>query len=178
MAEAAPGPWYGRATYAGLASVLLAAPLLPLSVAPLPWASPDLLLAVTFAWAARRPDALPVLGVAGVFLLADLLFQRPPGLHAALVIMATEWLRARAMQLRKGSLLGEWAAVASAVVLVTAADRVLLALAMTPQAQLGLAVVQAILTIAVYPAVATLAHLTLGLRRPAQGEADARGHLL
>lgn len=178
MAEADRGLWTGRLAYAGLALALIALPLLPLDTVPRGFAAPDLLLAVTLAWAARRPDTLPVLAVAAVFLLADLLFQRPPGLFTALVLVLTEWLRRRAPRLRRGSFLGEWLAVGAGIAAVAGANRVVLAVLMTPQAPLGLTLIQVILTIALYPVVAGVAQLALGLRRPAQGEVDALGHRL
>lgn len=170
------GPWAGRALYLALAAALLTVPLLPLDTLPRTYATPDLLLAVTAAWAARRPDTLPVLLVAGVFLLADLLLQRPPGLLTALVLIFTEWLRRRSARLRRGSFLGEWAAVGGGLAAVALADRLLLAVAMTPQPPLGLTLIQVIFTIATYPLVAGIAQVALGLRRPAQGEVDALGH--
>lgn len=172
------GPWAGRIAYLLLAFVLIAAPLLPLNTVPRAYATPDILLAVTAAWAARRPDTLPALVVAGVFLLADFLFQRPPGLFAALVLLMTEALRRRSLRLRRGSFLGEWIAAGTAIGAVVLAHRVILAALMTPQAPLGLTLIQLILTIAAYPAVAGVAQVALGLRRPAQGEVDALGHRL
>lgn len=172
------GPWAGRIAYLLLAFVLIAAPLLPLNTVPRAYATPDILLAVTAAWAARRPDTLPVLVVAFVFLLADFLFQRPPGLFAALVLLMTEALRRRSLRLRRGSFLGEWIAAGAAIAAVVLAHRVILAALMTPQAPLGLTLIQLILTIAAYPAVAGVAQVALGLRRPAQGEVDALGHRL
>lgn len=172
------GPWAGRITYLLLAFVLIAAPLLPLNTVPRAFAAPDILLAVTAAWAARRPDTLPVLVVAFVFLLADFLFQRPPGLFAALVLLMTEALRRRSLRLRRGSFMGEWIAAGAAIAAVVLAHRVILAALMTPQAPLGLTLIQLILTIAAYPAVAGVAQVALGLRRPAQGEVDALGHRL
>ena len=41
---------------------------------------PDLLIAFAFAWSLRRPEYVPSLLLALLFLLADLLLQRPPGL--------------------------------------------------------------------------------------------------
>jgi rod shape-determining protein MreD len=174
----ARGRWAGGFTYGVLAAVLIVAPLLPLNLVPRTYATPDILLAVTAAWAARRPDSLPVLVVVGVFLLADFLFQRPPGLFAALVLLMTEWLRRRSPRLRKGSFLGEWAAVGTGIAAVTLTNRLVLALLLTPQAPLGLTLIQLLLTIALYPVIAGVAHLALGLRRPAQGEVDALGHRL
>lgn len=172
------GFWWGCITYLMLACVLMAAPLLPLDTVPRPYAAPDVLLAVTATWAARRPDTLPAPVVLGVFLLADFLFQRPPGLLAGLVILLTEWLRRRSVRLRKGSFLGEWMTVGAGIAAVSLAHRLVLALVMTPQAPLGLTLIQVILTIALYPVIAGVAHLALGLRRPAQGEVDALGHRL
>jgi rod shape-determining protein MreD len=172
------GIWSGRVTYLVLAFVLIVAPLLPLNTVPRGYATPDILLAVTAAWAARRPDTLPASVVVAVFLLADFLFQRPPGLYTALVLLLTEWLRRRAGRLRKGSFLGEWLAVGTGIAGVGLVNRVVLAVLLTPQAPLGLTLTQLILTIALYPVIAGVAHLALGLRRPAQGEVDALGHRL
>jgi rod shape-determining protein MreD len=172
------GAWSGRITYLVLAFVLIAAPLLPLNTVPRAYATPDILLALTAAWAARRPDMLPAIVVALVFLLADFLFQRPPGLFAGLVLLMTEWLRRRSGQLRKGSFMGEWIAVGTGILAVCLLNRVVLAVLMTPQAPLGLTLIQLILTIGLYPVMAGVAQVALGLRRPAQGEVDALGHRL
>lgn len=178
MTDLGRGPLGGLLAYLLLAALLLAAPLLPLNTVPRPWATPDILLAVTAAWAARRPDTLPVLAVAGVFLMADFLFQRPPGLYTALVIGLTEALRRRAAGLRRGSFPAEWATVGAGIAAVAVANRVVLAVLMTPQAPLGLTLIQVLLTIALYPVIAGLAQLALGLHRPAPGEVDAMGHRL
>ena len=172
------GAWAARIAYLVLAFVLLAAPLLPLNTVPRSYGAPDILLAVTAAWAARRPDTLPALVVAGVFLLADFLFQRPPGLYAALVLMMTESLRRRSTRLRKGAFVTEWMTVSVWVAAVGLANHLILALLMIPQAAIRYTLVQITLTIALYPIVAGVAHVALGLRRPAQGEVDALGHRL
>ncbi|EYD72114.1 Rod shape-determining protein MreD [Rubellimicrobium mesophilum DSM 19309] len=172
------GAWSARIAYLALAFVLLAAPLLPLNTVPRSYGAPDILLAATAAWAARRPDTLPALVVAGVFLLADFLFHRPPGLYAALVLMMTESLRRRSPRLRRGSFLVEWLTVAVWIAAIGLASYLILALLMIPQAAIRYTLVQTVLTIALYPVVAGVAHVALGLRRPAQGEVDALGHRL
>jgi rod shape-determining protein MreD len=92
--------------------------------------------------------------------------------------MMTEWLRRRSAGIRKGSFLGEWVAVGTGIAAVGLGNRAILAIVMTPQASLGLTLTQLILTIALYPIIAGVAHLALGLRRPAQGEVDSLGHRL
>lgn len=150
-----------------------------MAVEPVPrrWAGPDILLLVTLVWAARRPDYLPAFLVAGIFLLADFLFQRPPGLWAALVLIFTEILRSRARNLRVVPFPLEWAGIAAGVIAITLINRFTLMLVLVPQAPLGLTLVQLVLTLAFYPAVVFGAYL-IGVSRPAAGEVDALGHRL
>lgn len=173
-----PRAWSVRVAYLVLAFLFLAAPLLPLNTVPHAYGSPDLLLAVTAVWAARRPDLLPVLVVMGVFLMADFLFQRPPGLYTALVLLMTESLRRRSVRLRRGAFVVEWMTVALGIAAVGLAHHAILGIFGTPLAPIRFTLVQIVLTIVLYPVIAGIAHLALGLRRPAQGEVDALGHRL
>ncbi len=168
----------GRLTFAGLAVGLIFLGLLPLQTMPRNYAPPDLLLAATLVWVSRRPDLVPVTLVAAVFFLADLLFQRPPGLNTALVLILTEMLRARSGPMRSVAFPVEWATVAMGIVGLTVANRVALTIVMTPQAPLGLTLVQMMMTILTYPLVALAAHLVFGVTQPAPGEVDIRGRKL
>ena len=76
--------WPMRAAFVALSLALIFVHLLPLETVPRKWAPPDILLAFAFAWVLRRPDYVPALLVAGVFLMADLLLQRPPPRRALL----------------------------------------------------------------------------------------------
>lgn len=167
-----------RTVFVALACVIIFLQLLPLDTVPGSWAAPDLLLACTLAWVSRRPDYLPVYVVAVVFLLTDLLFQRPPGLWTALVIILTEVLRTRAHRMRSVPLALEWGAVAMGIIGITVANRVILAIVMTPQAPLGLTLIQMIMTILVYPVVLIIAHFAFGVTRPAPGQTNNFGHRL
>ena len=128
--------------------------LLPLETLPRGWAGPDVMLALTFAWLLRRPDYVPPLLIAAVFLLADLLFQRPPGLWAALVLLGNQALRAREPVLRDLTFAVEWLSVATTLFVMMLGYRVILALMMVDQAPLGLSLMQVIATLLVYPLVA------------------------
>ena len=61
---------------------------------------PDIILLIALSWIVMRPDYVPVLLLAVVFLLTDLLLMRPPGLWTALAVLAGEFLRNRQLQLR------------------------------------------------------------------------------
>ena len=157
--------WFGRAVFAGIAFAIIFAQLLPLDATPGRWAPPDVLLAVTMVWVARRPDLAPWFLIALIFFLTDLLFQRPPGLWAALVLILTEVIRKRSHDIRNMSLGAEWGMVAIGLLSITLANRVAMALTMTPQAPLGLVIMQTILTIGIYPVIVGVAHLAFGVRR-------------
>ena len=166
MADVQTGQvWFGRGIYALIAVAIIFAQLLPLDATPGRWAPPDMLLAVTLVWVARRPDLAPWFLVAVIFFLTDLLFQRPPGLWAALVLILTEMIRKRSGDIRSTSMAMEWGTVAMGLVAITLANRFAMALTMTPQAPLGLVLIQMVLTILAYPVVAVVAHLAFGVRR-------------
>lgn len=170
--------WWMRIVYGLLVLGILFWNLLPLSTVPVNWAGPDLIVALTFAWALRRPEFVPVILVAVMMLLADLLLQRPPGLMAFLVVLGAEQLKSRAMGIRDASFIGEWAAAGFIVIAVFVLNRVTLSVLMVDQAPLGLTLIQMLATIAIYPVVVLVSHLVLGVRRLAPGDDDAIGSRL
>lgn len=170
--------WAKRCLFLMVAFVIVVAQLVPLDMRPARWAPPDLLLAFTLAWVARRPDFLPVFIIAALFLLADLIFQRPPGLWAALVVMLTETIRRRSREFRSMPLALEWGTIAFGIIVITLVNRVVLAIVMVPQAPLGLTLSQMVLTIAIYPLIIFISHYMMGVQRLAPGAVDGRGHKL
>ncbi|MBS1304058.1 rod shape-determining protein MreD [Loktanella sp. SALINAS62] len=170
--------WGGRLKYLGLAAAIMFVQLLPLGAIPAQIAGPDFLLVVTLAYAARRPEYLQVGVVIAVFLLADLLFQRPPGLWAAFVCILSEMLRKRSKGLRNVPLLLEWATVSLGILAITLGYRLVLTVTLVPQAPLGLTLMQMLMTMAAYPIVVLIAQFFFGLSRPAPGQVDSFGHKL
>ncbi len=145
---------------------------------PIRWIAPDLLLLLTLAWVARRPSFAPALVIAAIFLLADLLFQRPPGLWAGLVLILSEILRSRARTFRTLPFWIEWSTVAFGITVITMINRFTLSMVLVPQAPMGLTLLQMALTIAAYPLVVFVSYALFGVNRPAPGEVDALGHRL
>ncbi len=168
-----PLSWLMRALYATLSVGIVFAHLLPISTVPSGWAGPDLFLALTFAFATRRPDYVPILLVAVLALGIDLLLQRPPGLWAAITVIGVETLRNRAPALRDLTFLSEWAAVSSTLVVMTLIYRVILTLFAIDQAPLGLSLIHLAATLLVYPVVVLVTHAVLRVRKRAPGDLDA-----
>lgn len=179
MAERADSKtWINRGVFVILAFCLIVIDLVPLDMRPASWAAPDLLLTVTLVWVARTPHYVPVFVIAVLFLMADFLFMRPPGLWAALVVVLTEMIRRQNRDFRNMPVLVEWGTVALGVVAITVANRLILAIVMAPQAPLALTLIEMIATIMVYPLVVVVAHFVFGVSRIAPGEVGSKGQVL
>lgn len=152
--------------------------LLPVGRAAGSLPGPDLLVLFAFAWVLRRPDYVPVFLVAGVMLLADFLFLRPPGLWAAIVVLGHEFLRNREQGLRDLPLFVEWGLVALLLLAMTLGEALALLLAAVDQPRLGLTLFELIVTILAYPVVVAVTVFVFGLRRAAPGEVDELGRRL
>lgn len=149
--------------------------MLPLETTPRRFAGPDLIVAISFAWAIRRPDYLPVFLVATILLLTDLMYQRPPGLWAALVLAAVEFLKSRAVRQREATFPVEWINMAILLIGITIVNRLILITLLAGHGSLVLVFSQLAMTIAVYPAIVLLSHLVLGVRKRAPGDFDGLG---
>lgn len=179
MAEGVPSTvWAYRALFAVLALALLFLRLLPLGSVAGAWPGPDLLMCLTFAWVLRRPDYVPLVLIALVVLLEDLLLMRPPGLWAAWMVLGAEFLRNRTSLTRELSFVVEWVLVAGVMAAVVMGNRLVLAVTMLDQPSLGQTIIQLVASILCYPVVVFLSRLAFGVRKPAAGEIDAYGRRL
>ncbi|MGE4327556.1 MAG: rod shape-determining protein MreD [Pseudodonghicola sp.] len=167
--------WLMRAAFLGLGVLIIFFHLLPLDTLPRRWAPPDLLVAFAFAWCLRRPDYAPMLIIAGVMLMADLLFQRPPGLMTLLVVLGSESLKNRAAALRGASFVAEWLAVCLTLLVITVLNRVILAILAVEQAQLSLSLIQMLMTMLAYPLVVVVTQSLMGVRKLTPSDAEAMG---
>lgn len=167
--------WLMRVLFLTLGGAIILLHLLPLDTLPRRIAPPDFLMAMTFAWSLRRPDYVPLLALAGIMLLADLLLQRPPGLMAALVVFGNEYLKNRFARLSEASFAGEWVSVGIVMAAIAVAYRLILTLFGIPLPPLAPALSQLILTLAIYPLVVVISHFGLGVRKLLPGDADAIG---
>lgn len=169
--------WGMRLTFALVVCIVLFFHLLPLETTPRRWVGPDLVLAFACAWSVRRPDFVPATALAALFLLADLLLQRPPGLWALLALMGCEHLKSRARGLRDSSFASEWLAVCIVVLGITIAYRLGLMLTLVPTPAFGLSAFELMMTLVFYPIVVAITHGVLGVRKLAPGELDSTGGL-
>ena len=167
--------WLMRAGFGFLVMVVLFFQLLPLQMVPRNWTGPDLVLGFACAWCLRRPEYVPAWSLAGLFLLTDLLLQRPPGLWALLALMGCENLKVRGRSLRDGGFATEWLTVCVVVIAITLANRVILALVLVPLPTLTLTLSELVTTLLLYPLMVLVTYGLMGVRRAAPGELDAVG---
>ncbi len=157
--------WVMRAVFAVLCLTLIFAQLLPLETTPRRWAGPDFMVVLTLVWCVRQPDYAPAWLLAILFLLADFLLLRPPGLAAAIMVIAAEAQRNRAFRLREATFAYEWLTAAAFMLLIAVAYRGVATLMLLPLPSLGLMLMQVIMNIAVYPVIVILSHFLFGVRR-------------
>lgn len=175
MAERTRSLFTYRVTFVLLVAVVTFAQLLPLRPGPGGIPGPDITLLIALAWIVMRPEYVPVMLLAAVFLIVDLLLMRPPGLWTALAVLAGEFLRGRQAQLRVASFPVEWALIGGIVLTMTITNALILAVFGVTQPGFGLTMLRLIFTILCYPLVVILAGRALGLRKPRAGEQDRYG---
>lgn len=165
--------WIMRATYLALCTFLIFMNLLPLDTSTRAWIGPDLILALTCAWVVRRPEFAPMVLVAPVFLMSDFLFQMPPGLWAAIVVIGTQTLRSRAAVLRDLAFPAEWFTVAVTLTVMVLGNQVTLALLLVDRPPLSMSLMQLAMTLVFYPLVAFGSQVIFGVRKQTPGDVDA-----
>lgn len=136
---------------------------------------PDLLIAFAFTWSSRRPEYVPAVLLAVIFLLSDLLLQRPPGLWALLALLACENLKGRGRSLRDATFGAEWIAVTVLLTGILLVNRVVLSVLLVAPPQLRLSLLELGMTVLIYPIVVLVTSTLMGVRRAAPGELDALG---
>ncbi len=167
--------WIYGGAYIGVMTAIMLVHILPVRIGPQNLPGPDLMIAVTFAWVLRRPQYIPTLLVALVFLVADMLFLRPPGLWTALVVLAVEFLRAREASAREQAFPLEFALIAGTVLAITLVYRLILTMFLVVQAGFGLSLLQVATTLLSYPLIVLLSRSLFGVAKMTPGETDARG---
>ena len=167
--------WSMRIAFAFLVCVILFFHLLPLETTPRRWVGPDLLLAFACAWSLRRPEYVPSLALAALFLLADMLLQRPPGLWAMLALLGCESLKRRARGLRDTGFAGEWLSVCIVVAAITIGYRAGLMITLVDLPPFGLTVFETVMTMLFYPLVVATTHGLMGVRKATPGDLDGSG---
>jgi len=167
--------WLYRLLFVALAAALLFLRLLPLDMTPAALPGPDLLLCLSLAWVQRRPDIVTPLLLGTLLFLSDMLLGRPPGLWAALVLIAAEFLRSRHQGAAEMPFAIELSLVASAVIALAVAYWAALGIFTIPHPGLDELMMRAVFTLMAYPAVVGLSRLAFNIRRLSPAEAEPGG---
>lgn len=165
--------WIMALVFTGLMVTLILFHLVPRTVSAGRIPGPDFLVALTLAWVLRRPHYTPTLLIAALFLLADVFFMRPIGLHTALIVLAVEFLRTRGHATREQTFPAEWLMVAGFLLAIALAERILLGIFVVAQPAFGLVIFQVFATALIYPAVVLVSHLVFGITKMSASEAEA-----
>jgi len=167
--------WGNRALFVALFAGIALARMMPGASVSGGLPGPDLILALTFAWVLRRPAYVPPWLVVALFLTLDLLTHQPPGLGALAALLATEFLRARQELVRSLPLSMEWALVTAVLLAMVAGQQLIMALFLVDRPPLGLDLVRALFTAAIYPLAVAVTVYLCKVRKASPGEVDALG---
>ena len=146
--------------------------LLPIDLIARNWAFPDFLICFMLAWSMRKPEAIPAILIALIFLLEDFLFQRPPGLYAALALLACEWSKRQALSAEEFPFLIEWLVAIISIFALFVSYRLLLYLSFTALPPLRLGLFELFGTIISYPAAVGICRYILRMRSPRSNSLD------
>lgn len=166
-----------RLQFLGVCGLLLFYKMLPLSTEPGRIPGPDLLFVFTAAVVMRRPNFAPVLLIVLVHLVADLLFMRPPGLWAAVTLLAYEFLRARRLRDSEVPVPAEIMMVVGVFAASVVAYTLVLAIFAVPQPGIATLAIHILTTAVCYPFAIAVVHYILRVRRLKPGELDDDGAL-
>lgn len=156
--------------FLGVAVAFYLLDAMPLGDGIYEWPMPSWVLLLAFAWVLRRPDYLPVLLFAVVALILDLLYMRPPGLLAALSVVALEFLRSRSYASREWPFLLEWLVVGVVLLSMVLMNRVVQGIFVLPQARFGLEMQQFLSNVVAYPVIVWVSGWAARVRRLRPGE--------
>lgn len=163
------------ALFIALAAALVFMRILPLSTAPRALPGPDLLVCLAFAWVQRRPEYLPPLLLGAVMFLTDIVLMRPPGLWSVLVLLGAEFLRSRHSPGAELPFLAEWGFMAVVTLAITAVYAIVLGLLAVRGVLPTMLLVQAFLTVTLYPLVVAFTVGILNIRKSGQLELERAG---
>lgn len=167
-----------RSLFVALCLGLVFFKLLPLATAPSALPGPDLLFVFTAVWLMRRPNFVPIWLIAPMQFLADLLFLRPPGLWAAISVMAFEFLRKRRLGPTEISLTMEIAMAAGVFAAAQLLYLLVLALFVVPGPTLALSALHVLTTVVAYPFAILVSRFIFGVQRVRPGDLDEDGAAL
>lgn len=169
--------WGRRALYAAVMVLMILTGLIPNLRATTPWPGPDLMLALTLCWLLRKPAQVPTLLIGAVFLLADFLEQQPLGVHTAMVVAVTEFVRSRGVRPSELTLLTDWAVAAFAIAAVMVGERIVLTATLVPTVGPGMVTLRLLATVLAYPLVVWAARVLLRVQPPRPGDRIGMGRI-
>ena len=167
--------WTMRCLYAGLCGLVVMFHLLPLGQMDTVVFSPDIILCLTIAWVVRRPEYAPILLIAGVALLADLLLMRPPGLWAALTVLLANSISKQRGKMRSTGFGVEWFRVSFGMAVIFVVERIAFGVLFVTPPSLAAGVAEFAATAICYPIVVGVTAGLLRVRKPELIETPAGG---
>ena len=145
-----------RCTFLVIAFFLIMLPTLPIRIDFNHIFIPDLLLIMTFSWVMQRPDIIGPITITVVFLFADFILQRPPGLWTVIVLFAATFLGMRSARFKEVFFIYEWATVSVIVFFCYLAQYIVMRFTFLAIYDLKIMTITGLITVFSYPVLTWL----------------------
>lgn len=156
----------------GFVSIGLA--ILPMGLTADSTPFPDLMFCVIAAWVIRRPETAPLLAIAAIGLVGDVMMMRPLGLWTLLLVLGSEGLRISERAFRDIPFVLEWIYVSGFLIIMIILQNVILLVSFADVYDFGMLAWHVMRTIAIYPIVAAVLYWIFRIRAPKPNERPNR----
>ena len=130
--------------------------------------TPEFLLCLTLAIIFRRPDVLPTILIAIVFLFCDFLFNRPIGLWTVIVIIISEFAKTQYWRYKDSNFITTWFFISFLISSGIFSYMIILNVLLVPQSNFWQYIIWALITMLTYPVIFCLSFLIVGFDKQSQ----------
>ncbi|MBL6856101.1 MAG: hypothetical protein ISQ88_06980 [Rhodobacteraceae bacterium] len=153
--------WFQRTVYSVISLLFIIWLISPQNSLPQAIPAPEFLLCLTLVVILRKPEVLPVILIAIIFLFCDFLFSRPVGLWSGIVIILTEFTKAQYWRYKGSNFVTTWLFSSFVIAFGIGTYILILILFVVPHTNLSQYLVWVLITIFSYPIMFCLSFLVV-----------------
>lgn len=170
--------WKARCAFALFCLLVIFIHSVPLDLSPKTIIMPDVMILATIAMVIRKAKFVPYWMIGSLFLIADIMLNRPLGLWAFITLATLEIIRVNRFLFRDMFFVTEWLMVVIALVMMYLIQQFFLAFSLAPTYPMDSLILKMAATALCYPIVVLVITKLFGIRKPSPAEFNMLGHRL
>lgn len=167
--------WRARLLFSLACILIIFVHSVPLDLSPKNIIMPDVMLVITIAIVIRKAAFIPYWLVGSLFLIADVMLNRPMGLWAFIVLATVEVVRVNRFMFRDMFFVTEWLMVAIIIVAMYMIQQFFLAFSLAPPYPMDSLIWKMTATALSYPILVFAITRLFGIRKPSPAEFNMLG---